>query len=167
MFPLQIRLKKRADGSSAQSCTRLDGTVTWQSLREGQAAFFTRHDLTHIAVETVLRHRLGFYGLLASGWKFSDFSSAWPRGRIPVNADPSELLVGLLDAEHASGTRCSAAELNQFVVQFFYSHGAAASSAITEQQLADIRAMLCDLLAQWAAVPAGESLVLSFDPGRA
>jgi len=167
MFPLHIRLKKRADGSSAQSCTRVDGTATWQNLREGQAAFFTRHDLTHIAVETVLRHRLGFYGLLASGWNFSDFSSDWPRGRIPANADPSELLVGLLDAEHASGTRWSAIQFNEFVVQFFKSHGAAATSAITEKQLADIRAMLCDLLAQWATVPAGESLELSFDPDRA
>ena len=103
--------------------------------------------LTHVAVEAVLRHRLGFYGLLASGWNFSDFASPWPRGRIPANADPSELIVDLLDAEHASGTRWSAAEFNGFVAGFFAAHGGAASSSITEQQLADVRAMLNGLLA--------------------
>src|SRR5262245_57873121 len=102
MFPLRIRLKKNADGSSAQNCTRVDGSVTWQRLRGGTAAFFTRHDLTHFAVETVLGHGLGFYGLLASGWDFGDFTSEWPQGRIPENADPSELFVGLLAAEHAA-----------------------------------------------------------------
>ena len=164
MFPLRIRLKKNADGSSAQSCTRVDGSVTWQGLRGGTAAFFTRHDLTHVAVETVLRHRLGFYGLLASGWNFSDFTSEWPRGRIPDNADPSELFVGLLDSEHASGVHWSAAEFNQHAERFYANLGAAFRSQVTDEQLDQVRALLDDLLARWQAVPPGEALELSFDP---
>jgi hypothetical protein len=164
MFPLLIRLKKNADGSSAQSCTRTDGSVTWQRLREGQAAFFTRHDLTHVAVESVLRHRKGFYGLVAAGWNFSDFTSEWPRGRIPADADPSELLVGLLDAEHASGTSWTAAEFNAHAARFFANLGAASPPVLTEEQLQRVRDELSDLLARWQAVPPGEALELAFDP---
>jgi hypothetical protein len=166
MFPLHIRLKKCADGRSAQSCTRVDGSVTWQTLQEGMAAFFTRHDLTHIAVESVLRHRLGFYGLLASGWDFGDFSSEWPRGRIPANADPSELFVGLLDAEHASGKPWSAAEFNQHVAVFFAQLGVPTSPTVTDAQLAAIRTRLADLLAQWHALPTGEAIEIAFDPSN-
>src|SRR5215204_412329 len=136
MFPLHIRLKKRADGSSAQSCTRSDGSVTWQRQREGLAQFFTRHDLTHIAVESVLGHRQGFYGLLAIGWNFTDFGAPWPRGRIPAEVDPSELFVGLLDQEFASGIPWSAAEFNEHTAHFVSNLGGAAPAAVTEEQLA-------------------------------
>ena len=98
---LTIRLKKGADGGSSIRCTRADGTVTWQRQDPAKARFFVRHDLTHYAVETVLEHRRGFYGLLAEGWDFTDFGAPWPRGPIPADADPAELWVGFLDAENA------------------------------------------------------------------
>ena len=63
------------------SCTRADGTVTRQRQDPAKAQFFVRHDLTHYALETVLGHRRGFYGLVAEGWDFTDFGSPWPRGR--------------------------------------------------------------------------------------
>src|SRR5256885_9526625 len=59
---ITIRIKKNPDGRRSLSCTRADGTTTWQRQEGGQAAFFPRHDLTHYAVETVLAHRSGFYG---------------------------------------------------------------------------------------------------------
>lgn len=166
MFPLRIHLKKNADGGSAQSCTRVDGSVTWQRLRGPAAAFFTRHDLTHVAVETVLGHRRGFYGLLAAGWDFADFTSKWPRGRIPENADPSELFVGLLDAEHATGIKWTAAEFNAYAERFFANLGARFRLPVTDEQLDQVRALRDELLARWQAVPPGEALELIFDPGR-
>src|SRR5215207_7563384 len=65
---LTIRIKKNADGTAALTCTRADGSVTWQRQQGTQGMFFPRHDLTHFAVETVLGHRRGFYGLVADGW---------------------------------------------------------------------------------------------------
>src|SRR5262245_5618971 len=112
MSNLIIRLKKNRDGTAVLSCTRPDGSVTWQKQEGRQASFFPRHDLTHYAVETVLGHRRGFYGLLAEGWDFSDFGTPWPRGPLPVDADPSELITGLLDAERANGIEWPAAEMN-------------------------------------------------------
>ena len=51
---LMIRIKKTADGRSALTCIRADGTTTWQSMKNAHAECFPRHDLTHYAGETVL-----------------------------------------------------------------------------------------------------------------
>src|SRR5436853_7103438 len=113
MSDLVIRIKKNTDGSAALTCTRADGTVTWQRQQGVQGRFFPRHDLTHYAVETVLGHRRGFYGLVAEGWNLTDFGYPWPRGRMPPDMDPSELIVGFLDGERASGTRWNAEDFNE------------------------------------------------------
>jgi len=67
MNELLIRIKKKGDGSAALSCLRADGSVTWQRQNGQQGRFFPLHDLTHYAVETVLGHTRGFYGLVAKG----------------------------------------------------------------------------------------------------
>src|SRR5436189_742440 len=110
---ITIRIKKNPDGRTSLSCTRADGTTTWQRQEGGQAAFFPRHDLTHYAVETVLAHRLGFYALVAQGWDLSDFGTPWPRGPMPAEALIPEMIVGLLDAERASGDRLRADDFDE------------------------------------------------------
>jgi hypothetical protein len=162
---LTIRIKKKRDGTAALSCTRADGTVTWQRQEGAQASFFPRHDLTHYAVETVLAHRRGFYGLLAEGWEFSDFGTPWPRGPIPADADPSELIVGLLDAERACGAEWSAAEQREMAAKFLGDPAVARALALPDdEQLAQIRARRRELFAQWAALAPGETLELDFNP---
>ena len=160
---LLIRLKKERDGGVVQTCTRADGSATWQRLPAGKSAFFPLHDLTHYAVETVMGHKLGFYGLLASGWGFTDFDSSWPKGRIPADADPSELIVGFLDAERASGVPWSAAELNAHAARFDEQLGARGAPDFTDDQLHRVRARLIELTDQWDAVKPGEALELPFD----
>src|ERR1700737_2708676 len=100
-----IRIKKGRDGRTPRGCTRADGTTTWQRQEGAQATFFPKHDLTHYAVETALGHREGFYGLVSAGWDFSDFGSPWPRGRLPVEASISEMIVGLFDLGGPMGER--------------------------------------------------------------
>jgi len=151
-----IRIKKKTDGSAALSCTRDDGSVTWQRQEGIQGRFFPLHDLTHYAVETVLGHRRGFYGLVAEGWDLTDFGTPWPRGPIPKDAEPSEFIVGFLDAERAAGVRWSAADCNA---------KAPAVLALTDAQLAAVRARRAELFALWQALPPGEALELRFEPG--
>ena len=103
MNDLLIRIKKKSDGSAALSCLRADGSVTWQRQNGQQARFFPLHDLTHYAVETVLGHTRGFYGLVAEGWDLTDFGSPWPRGPLPPEALVSEFIVGFLDRERGAG----------------------------------------------------------------
>src|SRR5256886_13477123 len=115
-----IRIKKNKDGRISLSCTRADGTTTWQRQEGGQARFFPLHDLTHYAVETVLGHRRGFYGLVAAGWDLTDFGQPWPRGPLPPEALGSELLVGFLDRERAAGgEEWPATEFNATAVTYF------------------------------------------------
>jgi hypothetical protein len=160
---LTIRIKKNSDGGTSLTCTRGDGTVTWQSRQSQQAAFFPRHDLTHFAVETVLTHRNGFYGLLAAGWDLSDFGAPWPRGRIPPEADVSEAIVGFLDIERASGERTAAHQLNELLAARCAEHGYAAPPCITDESLSEIRRKRAELFARWDAVPTGEALELIYE----
>ena len=159
MTDLIIRIRKNADGSAVLSCLRPDGSVTWQRQSGIHGRFFPIHDLTHYAVETILGHRRGFYGLVAEGWDVTDFGAPWPKGRIPPDADPSELIVGFLDAERAAGVEWPATDLNDMLRM----HNAAAGWQVSQGRLNDIRAMRRDLLQRWDALPAGETLELGFD----
>jgi len=38
---------------------------------------------------------------VAEGWNLDDFGSPWPRGRLPVDMDPSEAIVGQPDRVRA------------------------------------------------------------------
>ena len=162
MAGLLITIKKKTDGTAALSCRRDDGSVTWQR-QEGQLArFFPLHDLTHYAVETVLGHRRGFFGLVADGWDVTDFGSK-SKGPLPTDADPSELIVGFLDAERASGTLWTAAECNDKLMRHHAELGFARTCRLTDDELARIRARRAELFERWRALPAGESLELRFD----
>ncbi|HEX9484047.1 MAG TPA: hypothetical protein VF929_05680 [Gemmatimonadaceae bacterium] len=162
---LHIRLKRHADGSASITCTRGDGTVTWQRQKGQLGAVFPPHDLTHYAVETTLGCRSAFYGLMADGWEIGDFAAPWPRGELSEEAREVELFVGCLDTERRQLTRWTAEELN--------AHARVAVSAsrfsglrhreLTDDQLQAIRALRDDLLRRWHALSAGESLELMFE----
>jgi len=158
-----IRIKKGRDGRTALSCTRADGTTTWQRQEGAQAAFFPKHDLTHYAVETVLGQREGFYGLISAGWDFSDFSSPWPRGRLPLEANISEIIVGVLDVERRMSERGSVDELNQKLAEFSDEKGLPRGRELTEEDLARVRAKRAELFEKWDAMPPGEALEIPFE----
>ena len=163
---LTVRIKKNSDGSAALSCMRADGTVTWQRQLGAQGLFFPRHDLTHFAVETVLGYERAFFGMVADGWDISDFGPPWPRGRIPEDTDPAELIVGFLDAERASGTRWSGDDFNDKARIYYYDHGLRPPPpTLSDDDLARIRARRAELFAQWDAVAPGGTLELAFAVG--
>lgn len=162
MPELLIRIKKKTDGSAALSCVRADGSATWQRQEGRLGEFFPRHDLTHYAVETVLGHRRGFYGLVAEGWDLTDFGAPWPKGPLPADMDPSEGIVGLLDAERYQGSKMTIAELRERAD----TAAAAFVAHLTDDDLDAVRARRAELFALWDALPAGEALELPFDRGR-
>lgn len=159
-----IRLKKIADGSASLSVERDDGTVTWQRASGGQAQFFPRHDLTHYAVESVLRRRESFFGLLAVGWDITDFEKPYRRGAVPLEGVASEVLVGLLDLERSAGVPWSAPDVNASIIEYFAVRGLESTPLITEEDLARIRALRAELFARWTALAPGETLELAFPP---
>ena len=160
---LVIRIKKNADGRSSLSCTRPNGSTTWQSMKNAQAAFFPRHDLTHYAVETVLGHRQGFYGLVADGWDLTDFGTPWPRGRVPNESVLSEMIVGLLDLERATGQIVPAEDVNKRLRDFCSENGLTEPRAVTDDDLWKVRQRRGELFAMWEAVTPGDALELPFE----
>jgi hypothetical protein len=163
MQSIVIRIKKGADGRTSLSCTRADGTTTWQRQQGQQAAFFPRHDLTHYAVETALAQRQGFYGLVAAGWDFSDFGSPWPCGKLPAEANISEIIVGLFDVERRIGERATAEQVNTSVAEYCTEAGLP-QREFTEEDLDRVRQKRAELFVKWDAVPLGDALELPFEP---
>lgn len=165
---LHIRLKRHPDGSASLTCTRRDGSVTWQRQSGSTALVMPAHDLTHFAVESTLGFRFGFYGLLADGWEIADFATPWPRGPIPDDAVVVELIVGFFDAERRQGDAMTAAAFRTQAEQYVASRVAVGKTmpdglrSLSDAELERVRARRDDLLARWADVPVGGALDLDF-----
>ena len=169
MPDLLIRFKRHPDESASITCTRRDGTVTWQRQRGQMALVFPPHDLTHFSVESTLGYRRGFFGLLADGWEIADFAKPWPRGPIPAQALEVEVLVGCLDAERRNGLRWSVEEFNQHAVTFVAASAAMKHQSpiiprqLTADELTNTRATRDALFARWFALRTGEEMALAFE----
>lgn len=160
-----VEIEKRADGSSLLRCTRPDGSVTWQETQSRHGAYFPLHDLIHFAVETVLRTRSGFFGLIAQGWAIEDTTGKGARGPIPTEARNVELIVGLLQSESASGQEWSSAQFMEQAALFAASRNEDVTMEVTDEQLQAIRARMRDLHSRWGAIRVGGVLPLDFPLG--
>ena len=167
---LVVRLKHHTDGATSITCTRADGSSTWQRFEGATAMVFPGHDLTHYAVETTLGYARGFYGLLAEGWAIQDFAKPWPRGPIPEEAREVELIVGFLDAERREGLTWSTEEFASHAALFLDAARARGKAAPATVRLPRAEALLAvrtcrdDLLRRWMATPPGGEVVLTFPP---
>lgn len=162
--PLQLRLKKGSDGRIASfALHRANGSFT---VMRNPNAFFPIHDLTHYAVENVLRHRRGFYGLVCEGWNFEDFGSPWPRGPLPDDMDPVEQIVGMFDLERATGFEMTAEDANEHLRGYLEMHPAVNARPVTPRDLEIVRERVKDYTARWNALSPGDTLVLAFAPGE-
>ncbi len=140
MPDLTIRIKKKTDGNAALSCTRADGTTTWQRQEGSSGAFFPLHDLTHYSVETVLGLDQAFYGLVAHGWDISSFEAPGARARIPEDALLAEVIVGFFDVERATGVVGSADDFNWKIRTYFENaNGPVPAFTMTDEALERIR----------------------------
>jgi hypothetical protein len=161
---ITIRIKKMTDGSAALSCVRADGSVTWQRQEGRQGRFFPFHDLTHVAVETVLPLR-GFYRIVAEGWELTDFGKPWPKGPLPEEAHLAEVIVGFLDTERGAGIQWSPADWKDAATSYFRQRKLVLPTLPTETELQRIRQERSRLFALWTALPAGETLELKLEAG--
>ena len=165
---LVLRFKRHTDGATSLTCTRRDGTTTWQRFEGPTAMVFPGHDLTHYAVETVLGFPRGFYGLLADGWEIRDFAKPWPRGAIPDEAREVELIVGFFDSERRQHESWTAAEFAAHAELFMGAAKARGKAVpprtreLSDHDIARVRAVRDPLLAQWRGLGVGETMELEF-----
>ena len=160
--PLTIRLTRRGDGAVVFELRRADGTTTWQKRAGPPADFFAIHDLTHYAVETELGFRRAFYGLVADGWDLSDFGTPWPRGPLPADALPAEVIVGCFDTARAAREPLTAAECNESAARYFANAGMPSVVSVTDVAVQRVRERLSDLVWRWHALPPRGTLELTF-----
>jgi hypothetical protein len=145
-----VQIVKRADGGGVLRCTRDDGSVTWQ--KQGRhAPFFALHDLTHFAVEITLGFRRGFFGLMAEGWDVEDTTGKGQRGPLPEEAGQVERIVGLFDAERASGVIWTVEEFNEH-----------ATRKLTPEEIAKVKAKRSELFQRWFDLSPDETLELTY-----
>ena len=158
-----IQLKKGRDGPSTLACVRVDGTRTLGRLHP----FFPVHDLTHCAVETVLRFDQAFFGLVGSGWNIDDFTVRGSAARLPVQALWAEHIVGLLDLERASRQPFDAAQFNELLALSLAKQRVAAGRSLTDAELVRARELRNALQQRWQALAPGDTLEVVFpaEPG--
>jgi|SRR3954463_10617526 hypothetical protein len=163
MTGLLVRIKKKSNGEAALTCERGDGSVTWQR-QEGQLGrFFPLHDLTHFAVESVLRFDGAFFGLISTGWDISDFAAPGAKHRLTEQARLAEMLVGFFDLEQRTGVLGDARDFAWKIRTYCEEHKMPPPSfVITDEQIAAIRAKRSELFSAWQIVPPGETLELRF-----
>jgi len=106
----------------------------------------------------VLGTRRAFFGLIAAGWEIEDTTGKGARGPLPEEAVIVEHLVGLLDAERASGEILGAPALRDFLA----AAGVTPPAALTDQTLGAIRALRGELFSRWQGVAPGRSMELVF-----
>jgi len=161
---LTIRLNRRPDGAVVFELRRADGTTTWQKRSGTTAEFFAIHDLTHFAVESTLGFSRAFYGLVAEGWELADFGHPWPRGPLPAEAVPAEVIVGCFDTARAAGEPLTAERCNATAASYFANAGQSSPVHVRDAELDAIRARLSDLVRRWQALATADSLELTFPP---
>lgn len=159
---LTIALTRRPDGAVVLSLRRADGTTTWQKRVGPTAEFFAVHDLTHYAVETELRFQRAFYGLVAEGWDLADFGHPWPRGPLPAEALPAEVIVGYFDTARAAREHLTAEACNASAVSYFANTGLSSPVSVTDEELDRVRARLSELVWQWQALAPGTTMELAW-----
>src|SRR5262245_4487920 len=160
MQPITIRIKKGKDGPHSLVCVRADGSMTMQRHATG---FFPVHDLMHYAVETSFGYRRGFYGLIADGWNLEDFGAPWPRGPLPPDLDPVELVVGALSQEGATGDKATAENVNWTIAMWYAEHlPDVAPPQVEDEKLAAARVEIDRLRQLWFATAPGNTIELTF-----
>ncbi|MBS1721281.1 MAG: hypothetical protein JST35_12620 [Armatimonadetes bacterium] len=150
-MPLRVSLRKLKDQTGFISCQRSDGTITHQKQNQLQALHFVYHDLTHLAVESILTQLKGFFGLIEEGWDIEDTTGKGQRGPLPADAVIVEQLVGYFDQERATPGGWTREEFNSF--------SPLPLSANDYDAIRQLRAKLFD---DWSAVPPETEMVLTF-----
>ena len=80
-----IKLKKMISKLSILTIVRNDNTSTWSKLHRG----LETHDLAHYAVESTLKFKNAFYGLINEGYTVADFEL--PKDKRPFDIRPENL----------------------------------------------------------------------------
>ena len=155
---MQIRFTKNTGKQNVIKYIRDNGTVTWMYCDD----FFIRHDLSHYALEKILGYKTAFNGMLNAGMDIRDFEDKEKRAKLSVTAEAwyAENLANLFLIEIAQG---HFDDFNQVQQACFVSFNQQYPPVVLpDEKIKEVRDHLSELLAQWKALPSGETLELTF-----
>jgi hypothetical protein len=142
---MHVHFRKDSAGEFTLHCVRDDGTETWRKYHFGN--FQIEHDLMHFVVETTLRYKDAFYGMIASGKDLSWFETPTEGSKkkpqiSSVEAMNAEILVGQLQ------TLRDDEEFFALAPSVFESFNME-MPAVTWEQVRQMRDEVGDLVTQW------------------
>ena len=156
---MQIALRRSVGKPATITCTREDGSVTWQAYGP-HSDFFAVHDLTHYAVEMELGYKHGFFGMIAQGRDINDFGPGSAASFHP-EAVYSEMLSGLLSAAEGNGSHLTYDDIKSTIDQHATEKGIAPID-LTIEQLDRIRVRIADLVSRWRRKYPDQPMLLDF-----
>jgi hypothetical protein len=155
---MQLRISKNTDKPHVIGYKRDDGSETWTRADE----FFVLHDLSHYAIEKTLGYTTAFMGMLNGGVDIKDFEDRNKRKAMRVTAEgaSAENMANLFLMEVSQG---ETEDFNQVLADSFVKIGGGETPVrLSPDQLDAIRSFYRRLLAEWAALPAGQTMILEF-----
>lgn len=156
---MKVRWSKGRDKPDSLTCTRDDGSVSLTQLRPG---FGPEHDFAHFAVESVLRRRQSFFGLVAGGMNIQDFEQSGVRQALdlPDEAQQTEAFVYQLQIELRQGARQD--EFLGTVRMSCQRQGLPVPEDCDEEAVKKIRLAVRALIKDWDKLEPGEFLERDF-----
>jgi hypothetical protein len=160
---LSLRFKKRPNAASVLTLVRADGTSTSGEIGPAHG-YGPVHDMAHYVVERTLGLSAGFLGLVASGWKISDFEVKGAAKRLPPEAMFAECTAGELSRQEMMQQYSTAEEFAWAVMATLDRSGYVGYTppALTAERFEQFKAELGALRDRWALLPESETLILEF-----
>ena len=154
-----MRITKNIDKPHIIKYIRDNGTETWMY----SDAFFVQHDLSHFAIESVMKYSTAFNGMLNSGMDIKDFEDKEKRARLTVTDEAcyAENMSNLFLTEIMQG---EFEDFNTVQQQSFIAMNTQCQPvSLSDEKIQTIRDYLRQLLDQWNEMPVGETMELTFD----
>ncbi len=155
---MQLQITKFSGKKNVIKYVRGNGTETWMYSDD----FFVLHDLSHYALEKVLGYTTAFCGMLNSGISIQDFEDRDKRNAVLITKEAvyAENMANLFLMETVQG---NFADMNAVIKQAHETVDTKyAAPVLGVVEIDTIRTYLRALIAQWHALPVGNTLQLDF-----
>jgi hypothetical protein len=138
---------------------RDDGSATWMHADD----YFVVHDLSHFAIEKMLRYKTAFMGMINNGMEIKDFENREKRKQIAVTNEAvyAENMANIFLMETVQG---NVEDLNKISQDVFKPVNSTLSVPIlADHEISSIRNYLKQLIKQWKELQSGETVNLIYE----
>jgi hypothetical protein len=156
---MQLQIKKNTVKQHLIKYIRDDGSHTWMYADD----YFVQHDLSHFAIESVLKYSNAFMGMLNAGMNIKDFENREKRKELGISKEAAyaESMANLFLMEISEGDVEPFNKVSQSV--FTTSFPQFDPPELSDIEKNNIRLYLKQLLNLWQNLPAGDEILLTIE----